>query len=65
MDNSHEIFLEKTTSAEPGSSSKKGNLETEGLIMTAKEQALRTDAIKTKVEQVRTNSKCHLCNESY
>ncbi|XP_053114534.1 uncharacterized protein LOC128328501 isoform X2 [Hemicordylus capensis] len=38
--------------------------ETEGLILAAQEQALRTNAIRAKVEKSTTNSKCHLCKEA-
>lgn len=38
--------------------------ETEGLIMAAQEQALRTNAIKTKIDKTSTNSKCRLCKEA-
>ncbi|XP_053149009.1 uncharacterized protein LOC128343627 isoform X2 [Hemicordylus capensis] len=45
---------------------KNGNLkkETEGLILAAQEQALRTNAIRAKVEKSTTNSKCRLCKEA-
>ncbi|XP_053147207.1 uncharacterized protein LOC128342972 [Hemicordylus capensis] len=45
---------------------KNGNLkkETEGLILAAQEQALRTNAIRAKVEKSTTNIKCHLCKEA-
>ncbi|XP_053156184.1 uncharacterized protein LOC128346682 [Hemicordylus capensis] len=43
-----------------------GNLkkETEGLILAAQEQALRTNAIRAKVKKSTTNSKCRLCKEA-
>ncbi|XP_053114405.1 uncharacterized protein LOC128328439 [Hemicordylus capensis] len=45
---------------------KNGNLkkETEGLILAAQEQALRTNAIRAKVKKSTTNSKCRLCKEA-
>ena len=37
--------------------------ETEGFIMAAQDQALRTNAIKTKIDKTVNDSKCRLCNE--
>ena len=36
--------------------------ETEGLILAAQEQALRTNAIKCRIDGTRDSSKCRLCN---
>ena len=35
--------------------------ETEALILAAQDQALRTNAIKAKIDKTSTNSKCRLC----
>ena len=37
--------------------------ETEGTILAAQEQALRTNAIKAKIDHTITDSKCRLCKE--
>ena len=37
--------------------------ETEGFIMAAQDQALRTNAIKTKIDKTANDSKCRLCKE--
>lgn len=37
--------------------------ETEGLIMAAQDQALRTNAIKAKIDKTTADSKCRLCKE--
>ena len=37
--------------------------ETEGFIMAAQDQALRTNAIKTKIDRSANDSKCRLCKE--
>ena len=37
--------------------------ETEGFIMAAQDQALRTNAIKTKIDKTAIDSKCRLCKE--
>ena len=35
--------------------------ETESLIMAAQEQAIRTNAIKAKIDETQAESKCRLC----
>ena len=35
--------------------------ETESLIMAAQEQAIRTSAIKAKIDETQSESKCRLC----
>ena len=37
--------------------------ETEGFIIAAQDQALRTNAIKTKIDKTANDSKCRLCKE--
>ena len=37
--------------------------ETEGFLMAAQDQALRTNAIKAKIDKVTEDSKCRLCKE--
>ena len=37
--------------------------ETESLIMAAQEQAIRTNAIKAKIDQTQAESKCRLCGK--
>ncbi len=39
------------------------NKETEGLILAAQDQALRTNAIKAKVDKTIASAKCRLCKE--
>ena len=36
-------------------------IETESLIMAAQEQAIRTNAIKSKIDKTQVESKCRLC----
>ena len=45
---------------------KKGEFkkETEGLLTAAQEQALRTNAIRAKIEKQVVNSKCRLCKSA-
>ena len=37
--------------------------ETESLIMAAQEQAIRTNAIKAKIDKTQAKSKCRLCDK--
>ena len=37
--------------------------ETEGFLIAAQDQALRTNAIKAKIDKVKEDSKCRLCKE--
>ena len=44
---------------------KKGKLkkETEGFLIAAQDQALRTNAIKANIDEITEDSKCRLCKE--
>ena len=43
----------------------KGNLkkETEGLLIAAQDQALRTNKIKAKIDKIHDDPKCRMCKE--
>ena len=45
---------------------KDGSLKktTEGLIIAAQDQSLRTNAVKAKIDKSQTDSKCRLCKET-
>ena len=46
---------------------RKGNLKrkTESLLMTAQNNAIRTNHIKARIDKTQQNSKCRLCGDRY